>query len=108
MSIEEEKAPENAKKGKKKKDKGKALSIRDDGAFNTYIFRVLKEVAPEAGISKKAMMALNQMMAEKFDEIMREARDLTHNTKKSTISSREVETAVKLLFPGELGKHAVT
>ena len=54
------------------------------------------------------MMTLNQMMADKFDEIMRESRDLTINTKKSTISSREVETAVKLLVPGELGKHAIT
>ena len=54
------------------------------------------------------MMTLNQMMADKFDQIMREARDLANNQKKSTISSKEVETAVKLLVPGELGKHAVT
>ena len=46
-------------------------------------------------------------MCDKFDEIMRESRELCAHTKKQTISSQEVETAVKIIFSGELGKHAV-
>ena len=39
---------------------------------------------------------------------MRESRELCAHTKKQTISSKEVETAVKVIVPGELGKHAIT
>ena len=99
---------ENDKDKKKKKAGKKITKLNDDGSFNTYIFRVLKEVSPETGISKRAMMTLNQMIAHKFDEIMCEARDLASHTKKQTIGSREVESAIKLHFPGELGKLAVT
>jgi histone H2B len=32
---------------------------------------------------------------------------LSRYNKKSTLSSREIQTAVRLLLPGELAKHAV-
>ena len=35
-------------------------------------------------------------------------RRIAHYNKRSTISSREVQTAVRLLLPGELAKHAVS
>ncbi|CAB1420982.1 unnamed protein product [Pleuronectes platessa] len=35
-------------------------------------------------------------------------RQLTHYNKRSTITSREIQTAVRLLLPGELAKHAVS
>ena len=68
-----------------------------------YIFRVLKEQCPEFSVSKKAMRTLNSINAEKFSEIMKECRNLVINTKKATLSSKEVETAVKLTIFGELG-----
>ena len=37
-----------------------------------------------------------------------EASRLSRYTKKSTLSSREIQTAVRLLLPGELAKHAVS
>ena len=86
----------------------KARFCRDEGAFKTYIFRVLKEAAPEMGISQKAMHAMNTMVADKFDGIMSEGRMLVINGKKSTLSSKDCETACKLLIPGELGKGAIT
>ena len=33
---------------------------------------------------------------------------LAHYNKRSTITSREIQTAVRLLLPGELAKHAVS
>ena len=80
----------------------------DEGAFKTYIFRVLKEAAPEVGISQKAMHAMNHLVADKFDQVMSEGRMLVINSKKTTLSSKDVETACKLTIPGELGKGAVT
>ncbi len=66
-----------------------------------------KEVCPDSGISKKAMVTLNQIIADKFESIMNESRGLVINTKKSTITSKEVETACRLLISGELGNNAV-
>ena len=34
--------------------------------------------------------------------------ELASYSKKSTISSREIQTAVRLILPGELSKHAIS
>ena len=62
-----------------------------------------KEVCPDSGVSKKAMTTLNQIVADKFEAIMLEARGLIVTNKKGTLTSKEVETACKLLVKGELG-----
>lgn len=51
---------------------------------------------------------MNSIVADTFDNIMCEGRMLVINGRKSTLSSKDVETAVKLLIPGELGKGSVT
>ena len=66
----------------------------------------MKEALPEGALSKKAMLTLNNAIADKFEDIMNEARSLIINNKKGTITSKEIETACKLLIPGELGQHA--
>jgi histone H3/H4 len=43
-----------------------------------------------------------------FEKIAGEASRLAHYNHKSTISSREIQTAVRLILPGELAKHAVS
>jgi histone H2B len=86
----------------------KNVTVRDTNAFSTYLFRVLKTTQPEQGISRNAMGQLNQIIADQFENVMNEARKLMIFTKKQTLTSKEIESAVKLLFPGELGKHAVT
>ena len=53
------------------------------------------------------MVTLNQIIADKFEAIMNESRGLVINTKKSTITSKEVETACRLLISGELGNNSV-
>ncbi|ODM89512.1 Histone H2B [Orchesella cincta] len=40
--------------------------------------------------------------------IAAEASRLAHYNKRTTITSREIQTAVRLLLPGELAKHAVS
>lgn len=95
--------PEQALPDPKKKVAKKLVQAhKDDGAFNTYLFRVSKEVAPDSQLSRKAMITLNHMVSDKFEEIMREARELIICHKKGTITSKEVEAATKLLLRGEL------
>ena len=62
----------------------------------------------ETGISKKGMMVMNSFVHDIFDKVMTEAGKLVRYNKKATLSSREVQTAVRLSLPGELAKHAVS
>ncbi|OQR78372.1 histone H2B.3-like [Tropilaelaps mercedesae] len=77
-------------------------------SFSIYIYKVLKQVHPETGISSKAMSIMNAFVNDIFERIASEASRLSMYNKRSTISSREVQTAVRLLLPGELAKHAVS
>ncbi|KAG1664710.1 hypothetical protein FOA52_006687 [Chlamydomonas sp. UWO 241] len=69
---------------------------------------VLKQVHPDTGVSSKAMSILNSMMNDMFDKVATEASRLSRYTKKPTITSRKIQTAVRLVLPGELSKHAVS
>jgi histone H2B len=69
---------------------------------------VLKQVHPETGISKKGMSIMNSFIGDIFEKIVTEGGKLARYSKKSTLSSREVQTAVRLVLPGELAKHAVS
>ena len=76
--------------------------------FSVYIYRVLKQVHPETGISKKSMSIMNSFINDIFEKVASESSRLVRYNKKHTLSSREVQTAVRLLLPGELAKHAVS
>ena len=89
------------------KGKPSARTILDGSSFQTYIFRVMKEVKPELSISKKGMLLVNNILAELFIKIMQEARNLMIFSKKQTLSSKEIESSIKLHFPGELMKLAI-
>ena len=77
-------------------------------SYSTYIYRVLKQVHPDTGISKRAMSIMNSFIADIFERISGEAGKLVRYNKRSTLSSREIQTAIRLLLPGELAKHAVS
>ena len=77
-------------------------------SYGIYIYKVLKQVHPDTGISSRAMSIMNSFVNDIFERIAGEASRLANYNKKSTISSREVQTAVRLLLPGELAKHAVS
>merc|ERR1719316_1161783 len=76
--------------------------------YKIYIYKVLKQVHPETGISSKAMSIMNSFLNDMFDKIASEASRLSSYNKKPTITSREIQTAVRLVLPGDLAKHAVS
>ncbi|XP_020917667.1 histone H2B [Exaiptasia diaphana] len=106
--------PAGGKKGEKKAGKKAALgdkkkrSRRRKETYSIYIYKVMKQVHPDTGISSKAMSIMNSFVQDVFERIAGEASRLAHYNKKSTITSREIQTAVRLLLPGELAKHAVS
>ena len=78
-----------------------------------YSFSLILPLPPllsstETGISKKGMSVMNSFVNDIFDKVMTEAGKLIRYNKKATLSSREVQTAVRLSLPGELAKHAVS
>ena len=77
-------------------------------SYASYIYKVLKQVHPNTGISKRGMSILNSFINDIFEKIALESSKLVRYNKKHTLSSREVQTAVRLLLPGELAKHAVS
>ncbi|XP_029989765.1 histone H2B 1/2-like [Sphaeramia orbicularis] len=89
-------------KGGKKKRKTRRES------YAIYVYKVLKQVHPDTGISSKAMSIMNSFVNDIFERIASEASRLAHYNKRSTITSREIQTGVRLLLPGELAKHAVS
>ena len=97
-------AKKTVKKGvtgtKKKKAKVETYKI--------YIYKVLKQVHPDTGISSKAMSIMNSFINDIFEKIATEASKLARYNKKPTVTSREIQTAVRLILPGELAKHAVS
>ena len=101
------KAAGKATKAISKGDKKKKNKRRKE-SYAIYIYKVLKQVHPDTGVSSKAMSIMNSFVNDLFEKIAAEASRLAHYNKKSTITSREIQTSVRLLLPGELAKHAVS
>jgi len=89
------------------KDKKKHLKKKTE-TFSTYIFKVLKQVHPDIGISNKAMQVMNSFVTDIFERIAREGARLVDMNGRNTLGSREIQTAVRLVLPGDLAKHAVS
>ena len=105
--------PASPKKGARKSSKKRAAKTSKrrrsrKESYGIYIFKVLKQVHPDVGISGKAMNIMNSFVNDVFERIAGEASKLATHNKRSTISSREIQTSVRLILPGELAKHAVS
>ena len=94
------------KKGGKrgKKNAAKRRRTRRE-TYGGYIYRVLKQVHPDVGISTKAMSVMNSFVNDLFEKVASEASRLVKN---KTMCCHEIQTSVRLLLPGELAKHAVS
>lgn len=51
---------------------------------------------------------MNSFVQDLFERIADEAGKLSVYSKSKTLTSREIQTAIRLLLPGELAKHAVS
>jgi histone H2A len=97
-----------SKKKAPSKIKKKGRSRKRTESYGSYIYKVLKQVHPNTGISKRGASILNSFIHDIFDRLATEAGKLARYTKKSTLSAREIQTAVRLILPGELAKHSVS
>lgn len=77
-------------------------------SYNTYIYRVLKQVHPDTGISGAALATMVNLVKVTASMIMLAANQIIMRNGTKTIDGRVIQSAVKLALPGELAKHAVT
>ena len=101
------KAPAKAAKKAATGDKKKRSKKRVE-SYSTYIYKVLRQVHQDIGISNKAMAIMNSFINDIFERIAAEAANLCRVNNVKTLTSREIQTAVRLILPGELAKHAVS
>ncbi|KAF3857805.1 hypothetical protein F7725_011006 [Dissostichus mawsoni] len=89
-----------AKKGSKKavaktvSKTGKKRRKSRKESYAIYVYKVMKQVHPDTGISSKAMGIMNCFVSDIFERIAGEASRLAHYNKRRTITSREIQTAV--------------
>ena len=93
-------------KAQKKDGKKRKRSLKE--SYSVYVYKVLKQVHPDTGIWSKAMGIMKSFINDILEHIAGEASCLVHYNKRSTITSRDIQTAVRLLLRGELAKHAVS
>ncbi|XP_059966286.1 histone H2B type 1-L-like [Mesoplodon densirostris] len=87
---------------------GKKRKCSRKESYSVYVYKVLNQGHPDPGIWCKAMGIMNLFVNDIWERIAGEASRLAHYNKHSTITSGEIQMAVRLLLPGELAKHAVS
>jgi histone H2B len=97
-----------AKKSAKSSKVTKKRTKKRVETFSSYIYKVLKQVHPDTGISRKAMSIMNSFVNDTFERIATESIRLSRYTGQKPLGSREIQTAVRLMLPGELSKHAIS
>ncbi|CAE7188159.1 HTB2 [Symbiodinium pilosum] len=95
---------ESQPKPVKKKVKSKAKTIN----WGFYIMKVLRQVHPTLRISKQAMTVMISCVEDTFDRISMQANRLCRRSGSHNINTRDIQSAVRLVFPGELSRHAVS
>lgn len=76
-------------------------------SWGIYIRRSLKQVNKDLSLSSKSMKVINSYVTDLFERIASEAAVLVRANKKRTLGSAEIQTAVRLVLPAELAKHAM-
>jgi histone H2B len=82
--------------------------VRNYASLRTYVRAVQDQVHPRVGISNGALEAIDAFVDELLRELARIVNELLELSRHRTLTSRDVQTAARLLLPGELAKHAVS
>lgn len=93
---------------KAKRTRHQPMAANFNISYATYIYKVLKQVHPDTGMSGPAMNQIQSLIGYFASRILNAANALLRVSGKHTITSREIQAAVRLVLPGELAKHAVS
>ena len=105
---EPRKAKKNTAKSRRRRRRRRSCRLNNFASFATYFPRVLRQVHTGLSISHEALNIMDSFVKDMFELIAEEARRLTRSSKRCTIMSEDIQTAVCLLLPGEIGKYAMS
>ncbi|XP_040855471.1 late histone H2B.L4-like [Ochotona curzoniae] len=82
------------------------LGTSQQPTFAIYFPKVLKEVHAGLSLSKEAKAVLDCFVRDLFERIADEAASLVRNKKGSTLTYRDIQSAIRLVLPSQLYKYA--
>jgi len=86
---------------------GKKSNRKPKRSWSVFINRSLKALKKNKSMSSKLVKIVNSFINDQFQRIASEAANLVRANKKRTLGAREVQTAVRLVLPADLAKHAM-
>ena len=98
-----EKSTSKPSNSKKLRRRGSA----NKGSYDSYIRRVLIGVHPTGGISKNALGVMNSCMEGLERRLATQAGALARHSNTQTMRTKDLEAAVRILFPSGLCSHAI-
>lgn len=101
-------SPAAKKPSPSKKVGKKHAKKRDSSTLDIYIKRILKQVHPDAMLKSEAMVEMNLIVKNTLAKIAEVANKLGEGKHQKTVTSRTIQSAVMIVLPGELAKHAVS
>jgi histone H3/H4 len=87
--------------------KSRSREGKNRGSYDSYIRRVLLRVHPSGGISKRALGVMNSCMEGLEHRLAAQAGVLVKNSNAQTLRGKDIQSALCLIFPSELCRHAV-
>merc|ERR1712098_776278 len=86
--------------------KPKRKFFKIDSKWNRGLYKVLKQVHPDLRTTKKSMIIMNSVVNGIAERMYTELLNMSGHHQLKSVKDRDIQTAVKLLFPGELARHA--
>ena len=83
----------------------KARKRKRRESYTNFIFKVLEKNYPGQRLSTSSLKVMNSFILNIFNGVAKEASSLAHNN--NTVTTHEIQEAVKLLLPSELAKTAM-
>lgn len=99
------KSKSSPKKSPSKKGSPKKKSF---DSYKSYIYKVLKQVHPDTGISSAAMAETDALCHYFVKTLIEGTNEFRRVSGRSMLSARDVQSSVRSRLPGELAKHAVS
>ena len=90
------------------KKKRPIFKFKPEESFQRFIYQLSKQVHPSLGISSQCMTTLNSIVLDVYRQLAEEAVRLSRSTSSVTLSPLDIQSAAKIVFPGEIRDHAVS
>jgi len=79
---------------------------KDYSTFNTFTYKVLKQVHPDAGITSGAMTVVDNFVKINLEKLIKNSNLLLFHSGKKTLGAKEIKSSVWLTMEGEIASNS--